>query len=109
LEQIPHYTTHSQYFDAKGSEVKPEKSEVTHFGSSCQISESLVNRIAILQKEKSSMTPEAWEKFKAERVKTFEDENSVKMDRCKLKKRLRAQVAREKRAAKVQELIDMLP
>jgi hypothetical protein len=88
--------------------VKAEDCEVTQFGSSCQISETLVNRIKILQKEKSSMSPQAWEKFKAERVKTFEDENNVKMDRCRIKKRLRAEVAKEKRAAKVKELIALM-
>jgi hypothetical protein len=88
--------------------VEAEDCKVTQFGSSCQISESLVQRIQILEKEKAKMSPLAWEKFKAERVKTYIDENSKKMDRHRLKKELRAQAAREGRAAKVNELMETM-
>ena len=66
-------------------------------GSSCQISETLVNRIQLLEKEKESMNAVQWEAFKAERVKTYLDENSVKVDKYHLRKEVRAEVAREKK------------
>ena len=55
------------------------------------------------------MTPNEWEEYKPKRVKTFEDENSVKMECHKCLKALKANMARGKRAAMVKVLINFLP
>lgn len=62
-----------------------------------------------MQDEKVKMTQLKWENYKNQRIKTFEDENSVKMERHKMSKAYRAKKAREKRAAKVKALVDVLP
>lgn len=107
--KIPHYTLTSESFNENGKSVKAEACKVTQFGSSCQISKTLVDRIQLLQKEKERMSPAAWGVYKRQRVKTFEDENSVKMDRYNMRKALREQVAKERLAAKVKDLIRILP
>lgn len=78
---------------------------MTHFGSSCQISEVLVKRIKLLEEEKKGMSDEEWEEYKEERVKSYEQENSFKMARLQVARVVRAQKAKAKIQAKVKGLM----
>lgn len=80
---VPHYTTPSVARNARGGVVEHRDCEVSLYGSSCQISESLANRIRILEDEKKKMSATQWEIFKAKRVKSYNDEYYFKMGKVK--------------------------
>lgn len=86
---VPHYTSSSISRNAKGKVVEHKKCPVTLYGSSCQISESLVNRVRLLEKEREGMSDGEWQIFKTKRVKSHGDEISLKkakLDAVKLSK-----------------------
>lgn len=79
--QEPHYTTQSHAVDGEGRPVAADISPITRYGSSFQISESLVQRIKILEKKKADLPEESWEEYYQEITKTYEDELSTKMQK----------------------------
>lgn len=85
IVQISHYTRESYATNAAGISVDPRQSQITRYGSSCQILESLVQRIILLEKEKERLLNEQWEKFWKERVKEYEDEYQAKKQKLEEK------------------------
>lgn len=84
---IPHYTTESQSFKPDGSVTKHKLCQVTRYGSSCQISESLVQRIQFLSEKKKTMGEEEWLKYCQTRVKSYEEEVQKKKEKNSDKKK----------------------
>lgn len=74
-----HYSTRSCHFDGDGKRLTKAKDfQITRFGSSCQISESLVERIQILEIDGEGMSEDEWLILVKERVKSYEDELNKK-------------------------------
>ena len=81
--------------------MKHEDCEVTQFGSSAQISESLVQRIKLLTNKKDDLTDQDWETYKQKRIKTYQQEVQAKMIHAVSLKQLKISKAKERLAAKV--------
>jgi hypothetical protein len=101
---VSHYTAESICFDENGEEICPKECAITRFGSSCQIAETLVERIRLVEKSKEDMTPAQWEVYRKSQVKSYEEENSFKHARNVAEKALRAERAKLKREAKIAAL-----
>lgn len=54
--------------------TKHKSCKVTRYGLSCQISESMVQRIQLLSEKKKKMGESKWLKYCGTRVKSYEDE-----------------------------------
>ncbi|KAG0139099.1 hypothetical protein CROQUDRAFT_55199, partial [Cronartium quercuum f. sp. fusiforme G11] len=95
--KMEHYSTPSISVNAKGEVIDPMTSPITRFGSSCQISEALVKRIVLLEKNKTNqgMLNEEWEKYRLSHVKSYEEEVSFKLLKLEAHRFFKAE-AREK-------------
>lgn len=81
---------------------------MTRYGSSCQISESLVQRIKLLGEKKEGMSNEEWQEYSTARIKSYDEESSFKLMRLAAKKALRKEKAKLKREGKIKDLIDSM-
>ncbi|EGG04330.1 uncharacterized protein MELLADRAFT_72421 [Melampsora larici-populina 98AG31] len=113
--QVEHYTAESITYDEHGHEISPTKCAITRFGTSCQISKSLVERINIVEKERDKMKPTEWEAYHKSRVRTLEEETEFKeikavaseaimVERESMRKEARKVKAEMKRKAKLNTL-----
>lgn len=65
--------------------IEHQKSKVTLYGSSCQISQALVNRIKLLGEEKDGMTDSQWKQHCDVRVKSYEEMFNDKLEKASTK------------------------
>lgn len=68
---VEHQTTSSSTFNANGERVDPKDSKITRFGSSCQVSKSIVQRINKLNTLRGDMDDEAWELFCESKIENY--------------------------------------
>lgn len=104
MSQIEHYTSRSITYNENGDEIHPSKCKITHYGSSCQVSQMLVNRISLLEKDKEGMLASEWEAYRKSRVKSYEQETAFKEVRAMAIEGIKKEKAKLKRDAKLMAL-----
>ncbi|EGF97295.1 uncharacterized protein MELLADRAFT_114445 [Melampsora larici-populina 98AG31] len=62
--KMHHHSSHSQTVNSSGKRVTPKQANLTNFGSSIQVSKTIVDRIRGMRKKKSGMSDESWNAFK---------------------------------------------
>lgn len=77
--KILHMTTPSRTFNSKGRRISPNKSPITRFGSACQISQALVDRIEKVKALRADFDDAAWEKFQGTVLTGYAEEMHKKM------------------------------
>ncbi|EGF97286.1 uncharacterized protein MELLADRAFT_86101 [Melampsora larici-populina 98AG31] len=83
-----HHSSHSQTLDSSGKRVSPQQANLTNFGSSIQVSKTIVDRIRGMRKEKDNMSDEVWEDFKQRRVNNYSDEIEKRLKLLKKQQKL---------------------
>lgn len=74
----PHHSSPSTTHDAQGNDINPKKAPFTRFGSSCQISKSLVGQVRFMLAEKLTMSPAEWDTYCEGVVKDYEQETKYR-------------------------------
>ncbi|EGG01865.1 uncharacterized protein MELLADRAFT_66770 [Melampsora larici-populina 98AG31] len=79
--QVKHFTLKSSTKNGLGRKIPPSKAPLTRFGSSCQVSSKLVNMGKALMLKKEKMSSEEWELYTQDRVKGYDQQVQVKLDK----------------------------
>lgn len=106
MHQVEHYTSQSITYNEYGEETHPTKCRITRYGSSCQISQTLVDRISLFEedRDKEGMSSSEWEAYRRSRVKAYEQETAFKEVRAMAIEGIRKEKAKLKRDAKIMAL-----
>ncbi|EGG05986.1 uncharacterized protein MELLADRAFT_87489 [Melampsora larici-populina 98AG31] len=83
---VEHQTTESTTHGANGDRVKPRQSKITQFGSLCQVSKLIVQRINLILNKRSAMNEEEWVEYRESKVENYADKIKRK---CQTHKKLR--------------------
>ncbi|KAH9808378.1 hypothetical protein DFH28DRAFT_910146 [Melampsora americana] len=83
-----HHSSHSQTLDSSGQRVTPQQANLTNFGSSIQVSQTIVDRIRGMRKKKVGMSDEVWNDFKQRRVNNYSDEIEKRLKALKKQQKL---------------------
>ncbi|EGG11769.1 uncharacterized protein MELLADRAFT_102217 [Melampsora larici-populina 98AG31] len=83
-----HHSSHSQTLNVFGERVTPEDANLTNFGSSVQISKTIVDRIKGMNKKEAGMSDKMKETFKKEHIKDYAEEITSRLTELKTAKKL---------------------
>lgn len=68
--------------------MSPKKANLTNFGSSIQVSQTIVDWIWGMRKKQAGMSDMSWNDFKSKRVNNYSDEINKRLTALKVKKKL---------------------
>ncbi|EGG12113.1 uncharacterized protein MELLADRAFT_89366 [Melampsora larici-populina 98AG31] len=86
--KMHHHSSLSQTLDSFGKVVSPRKANLTNFGSSIQVSQTIVDRIRGMRKKQAGMSEKKWNAFKIKRVNDYADEINKRLTDLKEIKKL---------------------
>ncbi|KAH9807715.1 hypothetical protein DFH28DRAFT_1100499 [Melampsora americana] len=83
-----HHSSHSQTLNLSGDQVTPEQANLTNFGSSVQVSQTIVDRIKGMNKKQGGMSDQKRQAHQKERVKDYAEEITSRLTELKTKNKL---------------------
>ncbi|EGG03965.1 uncharacterized protein MELLADRAFT_108897 [Melampsora larici-populina 98AG31] len=83
--QVHHPTTASKTYNADGERVEPESAEITRFGCSCQIAQSLVHRLEKVKIDQQGMSEREAEAYQARVLTGYAEQAHLKMKHLAIK------------------------
>ncbi|KAH9813951.1 hypothetical protein DFH28DRAFT_1128078 [Melampsora americana] len=86
--KMHHHSSPSETFHSSGKQVTPKKANLTNFGSSIQVSKTIVDQICGMRKKQAGMSDKAWNTFKNQCVNNYADEINKRLTALKRKKKL---------------------
>lgn len=86
--KMHHHSSYSQTVNSSGKPVSPKKANLTNFGSSIQVSQTIVDWIWGMRKKQAGMSDMSWNDFKSKRVNNYSDEINKRLTALKVKKKL---------------------